>query len=141
MLHYPTLENDAIGKIWKGMKDNLEEVRPDITVSGQVEEYILHSKHIRNTCWNGRQIRNAFQTAITLAEYEATKNKKKIVVKQSHFEKVVKLSTEFDAYLKRTWKASADALAADGNIRAAEKAPTKSRRRRQNTGSGGEEDD
>ena len=69
--------------------------------------------------WNGREIRNAFQTAVALAEYEAmqkiTKAKKvtageesdeekketlDIELRQDHFEKVVEMSDNFKKYLQ-----------------------------------------
>lgn len=67
--------------------------------------------------WNGREIRNAFQTAVALAEYEATIAQKKrlakgggregevegkgleIELRQDHFEKVVEMSDNFKKYL------------------------------------------
>ena len=66
--------------------------------------------------WNGRQIRNAFQTAIALSEYEAQdqmldQNKAtlseeatpvELVLKVEHFDKVAWASFEFDKYLSQT---------------------------------------
>lgn len=65
--------------------------------------------------WNGRQIRNAFQTAIALAEYEARdgtadtdpetdrEDERRIVtLRRSHFEKVAGTVRDFDMYMKET---------------------------------------
>ncbi|KAN0108850.1 hypothetical protein V8E51_008592 [Hyaloscypha variabilis] len=53
--------------------------------------------------WNGRQIRNAFQTAIALAEYEARQPGAEIPsLGKSQFEIIAKASEEFDRYLKLT---------------------------------------
>ena len=58
-----------------------------------------------------RQIRNAFQTAIALAEFETTeKNDEhgvghkphRVELSQEHFSTVAKASAEFDTYLKST---------------------------------------
>ena len=51
--------------------------------------------------WNGRQIRNAFQTAIALAEWDLKIEKTKTAkLTRARFEKVEKSSREFDLYLK-----------------------------------------
>ena len=53
--------------------------------------------------WNGRQIRNAFQTAIALAEWDLKIEKTKTAkLTRARFEKVEKASREFDKYLKDT---------------------------------------
>ncbi|GKT93983.1 AAA family ATPase [Colletotrichum tofieldiae] len=51
--------------------------------------------------WNGRQIRNAFQTAVALAEWHKKENHVSgpIIVRGDHFEKVARVSNEFNAYL------------------------------------------
>lgn len=57
-----------------------------------------------------RQIRNAFQTAIALAEFEASEKgtsgknggKKDIELQERHFAKVAEASKEFDKYLRST---------------------------------------
>jgi len=66
--------------------------------------------------WNGRQIRNAFQTAIALAEYDASDNKSDddhaaeatrkascITLRKKHFEIVAKASLDFDRYLNAVY--------------------------------------
>ncbi|KAM0805097.1 hypothetical protein BDR22DRAFT_885171 [Usnea florida] len=53
--------------------------------------------------WNGRQIRNAFQTAIALAEWDLKTEKTKTAkLTRACFEKVDKASREFDKYLRDT---------------------------------------
>lgn len=62
--------------------------------------------------WNGRQIRNAFQTAIALAESEAQKESEEVgrevqpVLRASHFKVVFETSTEFDRYMHRLYRKS-----------------------------------
>lgn len=34
--------------------------------------------------WNGREIRNAIQTAVALAQYEARKSKSQVILKAKH---------------------------------------------------------
>lgn len=57
--------------------------------------------------WNGRQIRNAFQTAVALAEYNASNSASSSgpipILDRKYFQQVAKTSREFDEYLKSTW--------------------------------------
>jgi hypothetical protein len=101
ILHYPKLENEAVTRIWKNLIDNLEMNHPSITVSESAQEYLIESKEIWKTKWNGRQIRNSFQTAVALAEFEQDPDgiKKKFTVSAKHFKQVVQLSQKFEAYM------------------------------------------
>jgi hypothetical protein len=56
-----------------------------------------HTRRQKAAKWNGREIRNAFQTAIALAEYDALheSDREEIDVELSHFQNVVKLSANF----------------------------------------------
>ena len=58
--------------------------------------------------WNGRQIRNAFQTAIALAEYDAKPGEKPILSRKQ-FITVAAASRDFDKYLKDTQRGKDDA--------------------------------
>lgn len=72
------------------------------------------TRDLRRRRWNGRQIRNAFQTAIALARNEAEKKRddgstavqagaeKGIVLTRRHFEEVAQASWAFDSYLVTT---------------------------------------
>lgn len=60
--------------------------------------------------WNGRQIRNAFQTAVALAEWDAHKIRMEYEgsgcveprLKTEHFRRVAEASKHFDQYVKET---------------------------------------
>lgn len=66
----------------------------------------------QNAAWNGRQIRNAFQTATALAEYDAWESNKNRSanrdqtgfpkLERKHFETVAQTSLDFDNYMKDT---------------------------------------
>lgn len=57
----------------------------------------------RNNRWNGRQIRNAFQTATALAEYEAAAAQKSpAMLEVGHFETVAEAALQFDMYIAET---------------------------------------
>jgi AAA+ superfamily predicted ATPase len=97
--------------VWKMFFDKLEDDLSDrIEVSESAREFIKHSSDLKNLEWNGREIRNGFQTAVALAEseclrdYEEKRHKKdvkrkKAVLKRDHFEQVVAMSKNFRQYL------------------------------------------
>lgn len=62
--------------------------------------------------WNGRQIRNAFQTAMALADFEARESgENKPVITVAHFRKIAKVSLEFSTNLTALHKYGPDQLA------------------------------
>lgn len=104
-LYYPPLE-------WKYTKRIWETHLTKLTNSGRVsldhkdlvdyaetffEEQKRHGSNI-GPVWNGRQIRNAFQSAVALAGYKQ-EGHDKIVLTRDHFEKVSKVSNQFNHYL------------------------------------------
>ena len=117
-LFYPKIEEDATIKIWEMNIDRAREIWGDnLSIDEPDRKGILKfaSKHYRElvkseTTWNGRQIRNAFQTAIALAEWDAYQGRLKFKspvplmprLEAEHFERVAKASKHFDAYLKET---------------------------------------
>jgi hypothetical protein len=55
--------------------------------------------------WNGREIRNAFQTAVALAQHEARKAGKDVVtLRPEHLKSVVVMSKQFKDYITSTHK-------------------------------------
>ena len=117
-LFYPRIEEDATLKIWQMNVDRAREIWGDkLSIDDADRKGILAfaAKHYRElavseTTWNGRQIRNAFQTAIALAEWDAYQSQLKFKsehplrprLEAEHFERVAKASKHFDAYLKET---------------------------------------
>lgn len=117
-LYYPALNKDQTLAIWKM---NLERIikRKQGRLAADEPEIIafaeqLFERQIQTKArWNGRQIRNAFQTALAMAEYEALgdsgitadwalleKIKSRLEVR--HFETVANASAHFDAYIEET---------------------------------------
>jgi hypothetical protein len=99
--------------IWKGNLKYLQEKRPEVVASDS--EIIAFARNqfkqqvkIYQVGWNGRQIRNAFQTALALADYDSKilspdpQNRTKPHLKSEHFEKVVKAALTFDEHLHAT---------------------------------------
>lgn len=97
---YRPLDTEGRKRIWLQFFKKLEKERGDIcTVRAGAKKYILSDDVLLDTEWNGREIRNAFQTAVALAEYEADTQGKDIELRQDHFEKVVEMSSQFKVYL------------------------------------------
>ncbi|KAL8775550.1 MAG: hypothetical protein Q9209_000046 [Squamulea sp. 1 TL-2023] len=116
-LYYPPLDGGTTIQIWKV---NIDRTRTSENKYEVDEDRILEfakrhfREHDEGGRWNGRQIRNAFQTAIALAEYDATEYmrrrfnvsdtrelptlKPRITV--DHFQKVANAASDFDRYLK-----------------------------------------
>ncbi|EXF84915.1 hypothetical protein CFIO01_02128 [Colletotrichum fioriniae PJ7] len=116
-LYYPPLTHDQTKKIWEVQMDRTEKLsvaaapgdpsqhvkfnRDEITSLSATLWSLQNSRDDHKPVWNGRQIRNAFQTAVALAEFHQQENhiSGPIIVKGEHFEKVAKASHEFNAYL------------------------------------------
>ncbi|KAF4629313.1 hypothetical protein G7Y89_g8838 [Cudoniella acicularis] len=104
---YKPLDAQGRKRIWLQFFSKLEKERgEEVQVLAGAKRYILSDDVLKDIAWNGREIRNAFQTAVALAEYEAEKNAGKdeqgklhIELRQDHFEKVVEMSDNFKKYL------------------------------------------
>ena len=117
-LFYPKLDLKTTLKIWTMNLDRMRKMWADnIEIDPEEREKILAfaEEHFKDseklkTTWNGRQIRNAFQTSIALAEYEIHKARKRFKMQVDpvprleawQFEKVAEASKHFDEYLKAT---------------------------------------
>ncbi|KAF5500539.1 Lon protease [Colletotrichum siamense] len=100
-LYYPDFSDDERQRVWRTFIDKLGRERGEtIRLTMDAKEYI-ESTRMQALKWNGREIRNAFQTAVALAEYEADKDSEgRIKVKDDHLKAVVDLSKDFKSYLK-----------------------------------------
>ncbi|MCJ1398890.1 hypothetical protein MMC11_002091 [Xylographa trunciseda] len=112
-LYYPSLDREATREIWTWHIKNVVKNKKDMVVDKkEIFKFALsHFAELdeEKVVWNGRQIRNAFQTAVALAEYDAFKVKEKYKVEEpahltaAHFEQVAKASKDFDKYLQAVW--------------------------------------
>lgn len=132
-LYYPRLDEASTKKVWNVNMDRSKVIWKDRiqfeekNVADVLSFAIEHYKRLRESkaTWNGRQIRNAFQTAIAIAEYEAHRTAEKYklsevpkaCLERSHFEKVAKASSHFDQYLRDTWGGTERDLAREGQER------------------------
>ena len=116
-LYYPRLDEAQTLKVWDMnitmLKERNQELGPQQRVqfdSDEIRSFARKNwtKGDRKTRWNGRQIKNAFQTAVALAEWDSRKESKSNgntsgpVLKREHFRKVEKASRHFDKYLSKT---------------------------------------
>ncbi|GAP93427.2 putative ATPase family AAA domain-containing protein 3B [Rosellinia necatrix] len=104
---YRSFTPEDRAKIWQGFFHKLERERAGkIQVARGAKKWVLEKAASGGAQLNGRDIRNALQTAITLAEAEYEEDpdfdpeKTTIVVDQSHFERVLEISEKFHSYLQ-----------------------------------------
>ncbi|EMD00860.1 hypothetical protein BAUCODRAFT_187048 [Baudoinia panamericana UAMH 10762] len=130
-LYYPVLDKVQTEAIWKTnlgrwqrhKELQLENQGADIIAFGvSLWDYYIKRKRVP---WNGRQIRNAFQTAIALAEFERNEEftgkpdgEAMLNLTLEHFDKVAEVSEYFEDYLKKTHKFYEADLAYERDVRA-----------------------
>lgn len=116
-LYYPRLDAEKSIKIWKTNIKRVQELsrkreEQGWTGIGLDKKRLLQfaADNFSALQWNGRQIRNSFQTALALAEFEARKNTEKDHNENTrtpklsvrHFQTIALASQEFDEYLQQT---------------------------------------
>ena len=125
-LYYPPLDPEKTWSIWKMNLERLNErkQRRNESMSFNENEIFTYSQdHYKKTVsrganWNGRQIRNAFQIACALAEFEAHEKNKRAKARSlqtgaafipinpqlevRHFKEIALASYEFDDYISET---------------------------------------
>ncbi|KAI1378365.1 hypothetical protein F4677DRAFT_466113 [Hypoxylon crocopeplum] len=111
---YETLDDDARGQIWSNLFRKLREDHkyggPEIQYEYDAKEYVRKSEKIKKLEWNGREIRNAFQSAVALAIYDSRTAREKGAsieesipeVKERHIEEIANMSTAFKSYITST---------------------------------------
>lgn len=125
-LYYPFLDRRQTIAIWRSQLRRIKserkqglEVDDDRILDFANELFLRQQQPTSNGIrWNGRQIRNAFQSALAIAEF-AIKNNTAAKLEITHFEKVAKASVEFEDYLWRVKSGRNDAdIAAHNMMRA-----------------------
>ncbi|KAK3319666.1 hypothetical protein B0T19DRAFT_270249 [Cercophora scortea] len=120
-LYYPPLDEDQTFKVWQMNIDTLEKQNEAVAdpalrvrfsrkeIEGYAREHWKTGK--RPNRWNGRQIKNAFQSAIALAEWDTLKytdgveNPRGPLLEKGHFKTVAGASRHFDQYLEKVRRA------------------------------------
>ncbi|KAL9073442.1 MAG: hypothetical protein Q9157_004733 [Trypethelium eluteriae] len=124
ILHYEPLSTQYKRKIWEDFFSKLEAEREDIYIEKRAKEFILEEDTMTATNWNGREIRNAFQTAVALAESDAflaqrdrqrtqkaqdsdaSSEEETVRLKIKHFDQVVRMSQSFKDHFYGRFKGS-----------------------------------
>ncbi|KAK7912129.1 hypothetical protein PG985_014610 [Apiospora marii] len=129
-LYYPDLDCDKTIKIFD---INIEMIRSRFKDKGRnivvddIESFAKnHYEENKDARWNGRQIRNACQTALALAEFEAQGNSHTAVLKPdavvhlklSHFETVQQAYLAFTRYMNSVYGSTTETRAQEGKVRA-----------------------
>ncbi|XXH03012.1 hypothetical protein Hte_009402 [Hypoxylon texense] len=101
-LHYRALTDRDRERIWLHSFERLErDSGGKVHVGVSTREYAYESRDVRSLRWNGREIRNALQTAVALAETEALEEGSDTVsVSDRHLRAVVKMSRGFKNFLR-----------------------------------------
>ena len=104
-------------KFWGLRRNTLNTLKVKDWEHGMEGILLLQYESLNTNSWHpSRQIRNAFQTAIALVEYEARQPEaKKPALGKRHFKTVAEASEEFDRYLHTTLRgADADIALREG---------------------------
>lgn len=110
-LYYAPLSKSQTLDVWAMNLNRLSKSNRDIYVDRSEIEAFARSHWNDGKRWNGRQIRNAFQTAVALAEYEFQEKCQRCektgdkppfrpALEDRHFKAVARTSAEFDDYLQ-----------------------------------------
>lgn len=109
-LYYPILDLDQTKRIWKMNMDRVKRYSDERVENGG-SAIEIDRKGIRRfgkrtfdvLKWNGRQIKNAFQSALALAEMEAQQNDKgSPKLDERQFTKIARASEQFEYYMMET---------------------------------------
>lgn len=100
---YPSLNEDARRQVWNGFfKKLIRDRAGKIQIAPDAKAWVLETAG--ETQLNGRDIRNALQTAITLAEFESEEDPDYdenlvTIVTKAHFQKVLDMCNRFRTYV------------------------------------------
>lgn len=104
-LYYPEFGDDDRDKVWDTFFQKLEEDRETTMRIPQSTKDYVQSRELRELKWNGREIRNAFQVAVALAESQGEKDREgRVLIKRDHLKATVQMSKEFKDYLLKLHK-------------------------------------
>ncbi|KAI1142730.1 hypothetical protein F5Y05DRAFT_129218 [Hypoxylon sp. FL0543] len=127
-LYYPQLDRRQSRKIWKVNLRRLKEINEDREKLGHPKIRLEKEKILKyadlnfeELHWNGRQIRNAFQSALALADFAAQDTGKPPTLSFEQFDTIARASLEFDHYLHNTHGLDEEKMAARDRVRGAYK--------------------
>ncbi|ROW07796.1 hypothetical protein VMCG_03584 [Cytospora schulzeri] len=105
-LHYKRLSDQDRARIWANNFDRLErDSQGKVYVTHGARDYACDGEgdnDVNKLRWNGREIRNALQTAVALAETEAEEEGlERVGVAAKHLKQVVKMSRGFKDFMRK----------------------------------------
>ncbi|KAL3481764.1 hypothetical protein BJX99DRAFT_253289 [Aspergillus californicus] len=103
IIEYSDLTEKTRLKIWNQFFKKLTKERPGFGVDPYLLSYIENDPEIVVLKWNGREIRNAFQTAVSLAVHEAKTEsppRDNVIISKRHLETVAAMSKAFQGYMR-----------------------------------------
>ncbi|KKZ65013.1 hypothetical protein EMCG_09093 [[Emmonsia] crescens] len=108
-LYYPKLDEISTKEIWEKNLQHIKKSGHDIEIEEDkirrfANKHWLENKYKPSRRWNGRQIKNAFQTALALANWDFREGKHgakldRPLVKAAHFNRIAQTSAHFDDYI------------------------------------------
>ncbi|CEN62388.1 hypothetical protein ASPCAL09023 [Aspergillus calidoustus] len=106
-LYYPPFSKRRALEVWQKNVDRLKRDNETSKVPIELNEKRImkfaEAQWEAGSRWNGRQIKNAFQTAVALADWDSLKKPKDgpsaPKLRTKHFQAVVKTSNHFESYL------------------------------------------
>ena len=117
-LYYPKLDYKSTSKVWERNIQRLKQSSLDLVVDEEeirkfAEKHWKANRERPSRRWNGRQIKNAFQTALALANWDFQETKKgrsqeRPILRTEHFERVANVSTHFDDYISSIYSIDVD---------------------------------
>lgn len=110
-LHYRRLTGADRARVWAQQFDRLErDSGGKVVVSAGARAYVREREgEVGRLRWNGREIRNALQTAVALAETEAEEEGlERVDVAERHLRQVAKMSRGFKEFLRKRRGGDAD---------------------------------
>ncbi|KAL4947647.1 hypothetical protein BDW69DRAFT_109890 [Aspergillus filifer] len=128
-IFYPKLDLPSTRQIWE---NNLETAKENLSkqnlrlIYEKDEILSFAEEHFKRLCrskkrlrtWNGRQIRNAFQTAVAIAKYETSRvanaTPNLVILSEKQFKIVADIAENFDTYLNTLHNGKNDADLAKG---------------------------
>ncbi|KAL2694965.1 hypothetical protein Neosp_001554 [[Neocosmospora] mangrovei] len=115
---YERLDENARSQIWEALFEKLKEDRqnggPNISYEYDAKCFVKKNDELKKLEWNGREIRNAFQTAVALAVFDAKEARERVrdsdkpdneiipELKEKHLIQVVNMSAAFKRYITAT---------------------------------------
>ncbi|KZM24333.1 ATP binding [Ascochyta rabiei] len=117
-IYYDDFDNDQRQQIWNTYFKKLEKERQDIIISESARTYVETAPVLKESKWNGREIRNAFQIAVNLAQAEDARDEKgRFVVERDHIKVTADLLKDFKEYMHTLHKKSASQRAQREGLR------------------------